>query len=150
MVASYSPVLVSPVGAVIFGILSDRYAYPSTYPLAAVTDRLPLLPSFGRKWPLIFNMWCITALQIGTSFVHDFKSFLAVRSIFGIFMGGMYLVSVILRCSDELLQACGVWQLRRRWRTFPSSYVVSEVGSCNRATLSDTCENSSCANYAAC
>lgn len=57
------------VGALTLGIASDR---------------------FGRKWPLIANLICIVALQIGTSFTRDFDSFLAVRSLFGIFMGGIW------------------------------------------------------------
>lgn len=57
------------VGALTLGVLSDRY---------------------GRKWPLILNLCAIAALQIGTSFCRTFNSFLAVRSIFGIFMGGIW------------------------------------------------------------
>lgn len=44
------------VGAVILGLLSDRY---------------------GRKWPLVINLLVIAVLQLATSFVTDFHSFLA-------------------------------------------------------------------------
>ncbi|KAF9497945.1 MFS general substrate transporter [Pleurotus eryngii] len=57
------------VGAVIFGITSDR---------------------FGRKWPLVANMVLITVLQLGAGFVQTFKQFLALRSLFGIAMGGIW------------------------------------------------------------
>jgi len=67
------------VGALTLGIASDRY---------------------GRKWPLIANLICIVALQIGTSFCRDFDSFLAVRSLFGIFMGGIWGV-----CASSGLEA---------------------------------------------
>ena len=56
------------VGALTLGLLSDRY---------------------GRKWPLILNLLCIVALQIGTAYCTSFNAFLAVRSLFGIFMGGI-------------------------------------------------------------
>lgn len=57
------------VGAVIFGLLSDRY---------------------GRKYPLIINMLLLSVLQIGTGFVQTYKQFLGVRAIFGIAMGGVF------------------------------------------------------------
>ncbi|KAF9503768.1 hypothetical protein BS47DRAFT_1378376 [Hydnum rufescens UP504] len=57
------------VGAVIFGLASDRY---------------------GRKWPLVLNMFLICGLQIGSSFTQTFSQFLACRSLFGITMGGVW------------------------------------------------------------
>jgi len=57
------------IGAVIFGIISDRY---------------------GRKWPLVINMLICCVLELGSGFVTEFKSFLAVRSLFGLAMGGVW------------------------------------------------------------
>lgn len=57
------------VGAVVFGILSDRY---------------------GRKWPLVFNLLLCCVLELGTGFVNTFSEFLAVRALFGIAMGGIW------------------------------------------------------------
>ncbi|KAH7909574.1 carboxylic acid transporter protein [Hygrophoropsis aurantiaca] len=57
------------VGAVIFGILSDR---------------------FGRKWPLVFNLVLCSILELGTGFVQTYKQFLAVRALFGVAMGGVW------------------------------------------------------------
>lgn len=57
------------VGAIIFGVLSDR---------------------FGRKWPLVANLVLISVLQLGGGFVQTFKEFLALRSLFGIGMGGVW------------------------------------------------------------
>jgi MFS transporter, SHS family, lactate transporter len=54
---------------VIFGVLSDR---------------------FGRKWPLVANLIIISVLNLGTGFVQTFKQFLALRSLFGIGMGGIW------------------------------------------------------------
>jgi SHS family lactate transporter-like MFS transporter len=54
---------------VIFGILSDRY---------------------GRKWPLVANLVIVSALEVGAGFVTHFNAFLALRSLFGIGMGGIW------------------------------------------------------------
>ncbi|KAK0457610.1 carboxylic acid transporter [Desarmillaria tabescens] len=61
--------LLRVVGAIVFGILSDRY---------------------GRKWPLVFNLVLVAILQLGAGFVNTFGQFLAVRSLFGIGMGGIW------------------------------------------------------------
>ncbi|KAK8064590.1 carboxylic acid transporter protein [Apiospora phragmitis] len=61
--------LLRSVGAAIFGLLGDR---------------------FGRKWPMIFNMIILGLLQIATIYATTFQQFLAVRSLFGLFMGGVY------------------------------------------------------------
>ncbi|KAJ6472820.1 major facilitator superfamily domain-containing protein [Mycena vulgaris] len=57
------------VGAVLFGIFSDR---------------------FGRKWPLVFNLLLVAVLELGAGFVQTFRQFLALRSLFGIAMGGIW------------------------------------------------------------
>ncbi|KAF2994116.1 hypothetical protein E8E14_000970 [Neopestalotiopsis sp. 37M] len=57
------------VGAVIFGALSDRY---------------------GRKWPMIINLGLFIVLELGTGFTQNLSQFLAVRSLYGIAMGGLY------------------------------------------------------------
>ncbi|KAJ7207451.1 MFS general substrate transporter [Mycena pura] len=57
------------VGAVLFGVFSDR---------------------FGRKWPLVFNLLLISVLQLGAGFTQTYRQFLALRSLFGIGMGGIW------------------------------------------------------------
>ncbi|AOW03198.1 YALI0C21406p [Yarrowia lipolytica CLIB122] len=57
------------VGAVLFGVASDRY---------------------GRKWPFIFNNFLFVVLELGTGFVQTYQQFLGVRALFGIAMGGLY------------------------------------------------------------
>ncbi|WFD44849.1 hypothetical protein MPSI1_003520 [Malassezia psittaci] len=57
------------LGAVVFGILSDR---------------------FGRRWVLSINMVIVAALSLGTAYADTYSKFLAVRSIFGIGMGGIW------------------------------------------------------------
>lgn len=57
------------IGAVVFGILSDR---------------------FGRKWPLVVNLLIMCTIEVTTSFVTTFNEFLAARALFGIAMGGIW------------------------------------------------------------
>ncbi|KAJ3718118.1 carboxylic acid transporter [Lentinula guzmanii] len=57
------------VGAVLFGIISDRY---------------------GRKYPLVLNLLVVSVLELGAGFVQTYAQFLAVRSLFGIGMGGIW------------------------------------------------------------
>jgi len=57
------------VGAVLFGVLSDRW---------------------GRKWPLVLNLVLVAVLELGAGFVQTFRQFLALRSLFGIGMGGIW------------------------------------------------------------
>ncbi|KAI0059595.1 carboxylic acid transporter [Artomyces pyxidatus] len=61
--------LFRPMGAAIFGTLSDR---------------------FGRKWPLVLNLLLCAVFELGSGFVQTFHQFLAVRSLFGIAMGGIW------------------------------------------------------------
>lgn len=45
---------------------------------------------FGRKWPLVINLLLCASLELGAGFVHTFSQFLALRSLFGIAMGGVW------------------------------------------------------------
>lgn len=66
---SFSIPHLSYTSQVVFGLLSDRY---------------------GRKWPLVANLFLVSVLSLGTGFVQTFREFLAVRSLFGIGMGGIW------------------------------------------------------------
>lgn len=57
------------LGAVIFGVLADRY---------------------GRKWTLVGNLILICIFELASGFVNTYEEFLAVRSLFGIAMGGIW------------------------------------------------------------
>lgn len=61
--------LLRSIGAALFGIAGDK---------------------FGRKWPMVINMIILGILQIATIYSYTFNQFLAVRSIFGLAMGGIY------------------------------------------------------------
>ncbi|TNY18325.1 carboxylic acid transporter [Rhodotorula diobovata] len=80
--------LFRPVGAIIFGLLSDRY---------------------GRKWPLIADLLVCGVLSLGTAFVKTFSQFLAVRSLFGIAMGGIWGLSASLALENMPVAARGLF-----------------------------------------
>jgi SHS family lactate transporter-like MFS transporter len=75
------------VGAVIFGILSDR---------------------FGRKWPLVWNLVLVAVLELGAGFVQTFPQFLALRSLFGIGMGGIWGLAAATALENLPVEARGI------------------------------------------
>ncbi|CAA7271289.1 unnamed protein product [Cyclocybe aegerita] len=75
------------VGAVVFGVISDR---------------------FGRKWPLVANLVLVAALELGAGFVHNFKEFLALRSLFGIGMGGIWGLAASTALENLPVEARGI------------------------------------------
>jgi SHS family lactate transporter-like MFS transporter len=64
-----------PVGALIFGLISDRY---------------------GRRIPFAFNLFLFAVVEVFTGLSHGFLEFLIVRAIFGIVMGGQWGIGVTL------------------------------------------------------
>ena len=64
-----------PVGAFFFGAISDRY---------------------GRRMPLVFNLCLFAVVELATAFAPNFATFLALRAVFGIVMGGQWGVGVSL------------------------------------------------------
>ncbi|OBT48086.1 hypothetical protein VE00_01076 [Pseudogymnoascus sp. WSF 3629] len=79
--------LLRSVGAAIFGLFSDRY---------------------GRKWPLVVNMIILGILQIGTIYSGEFSHFLAVRAVFGLFMGGVYGSAIAMALENCPVDARGL------------------------------------------
>ncbi|KAK6463610.1 major facilitator superfamily domain-containing protein [Scheffersomyces coipomensis] len=75
------------VGAIIFGLIGDTK---------------------GRKWPYIINLLLLSIIQIGTGFVKTKSQFLAVRSLFGIAMGGLYGICAAEALSDAPVNARGI------------------------------------------
>ncbi|KAG8162916.1 hypothetical protein KVR01_007394 [Diaporthe batatas] len=57
------------VGALIFGVMSDRY---------------------GRKWPMIICLMLFIIVELASGFAQNLTQFLALRSLFGIAMGGLF------------------------------------------------------------
>src|SRR5206468_11504453 len=56
-----------PVGGFIFGLLADRY---------------------GRRLPLMIDLVFYSVVEVATGFAHSFTTFLVLRALFGIGMGG--------------------------------------------------------------
>jgi SHS family lactate transporter-like MFS transporter len=56
-----------PVGALIFGLLADRY---------------------GRRLPLMLDLVFYSVVEVLSGFAPDFTTFLVLRALFGIGMGG--------------------------------------------------------------
>ncbi|KAK2846376.1 hypothetical protein FQN49_005780 [Arthroderma sp. PD_2] len=75
------------VGAIIFGILADRY---------------------GRKWPMIINLGLFVVLELGSGFCQNLSQFLAVRSLYGVAMGGLFGPAAATAMEDLPYDARGI------------------------------------------
>ncbi len=64
-----------PVGAFIFGLMADRY---------------------GRKLPLMIDLVFYSIVEVATGFAHSFTTFMVLRALFGIGMGGEWGVGASL------------------------------------------------------
>nr|QFR37105.1 MFS transporter [Cyberlindnera americana] len=76
--------MVRSVGAVIFGLWTDKYS---------------------RKWPFITTAAMFLVLQIGTGFCKTYQQFLAVRALSGIAMGGTYATAAATSLDDSPVKA---------------------------------------------
>jgi putative sialic acid transporter len=79
--------LLRSVGAAFFGLAGDK---------------------FGRKWPMVINMIILGLLQIATIYSATFQQFLAVRSLFGLFMGGVYGNAIAMALENCPIEARGL------------------------------------------
>ena len=64
-----------PVGAFIFGLMADRY---------------------GRRLPLMIDLVFYSVVEVATGFAHSFTTFMVLRALFGIGMGGEWGVGASL------------------------------------------------------
>jgi MFS transporter, SHS family, lactate transporter len=64
-----------PAGAFIFGLMADRY---------------------GRRIPLMIDLVFYSVVEVATGFAHSFTTFLVLRALFGIGMGGEWGVGASL------------------------------------------------------
>lgn len=79
--------LLRSVGAAMFGLAGDKW---------------------GRKWPMVLNMIILGVLQIATIYSSTFSQFLAVRSLFGLFMGGVYGNAIAMALENSPTDARGL------------------------------------------
>lgn len=75
------------VGAIIFGIASDRW---------------------GRKWPFIANQVLFIVLELGAGFCQTYGQFMACRALFGIAMGGLFGNAAATALEDCPMEARGI------------------------------------------
>ncbi|ELR03988.1 hypothetical protein VC83_01721 [Pseudogymnoascus destructans] len=75
------------VGALIFGVISDRY---------------------GRKWPMLINLFLFIVLELATGFCNTLPQFLGVRALYGIAMGGLVGPAAATALEDLPYDARGV------------------------------------------
>ncbi|RKP39900.1 major facilitator superfamily domain-containing protein, partial [Dimargaris cristalligena] len=83
-VATTVTLAMRPVGAILFGVLADRY---------------------GRRWPLIANVTICALISLCSGFAPNFAVFAFLRSIFGIAMGGEWALSAAMTM-ESLPPAC--------------------------------------------
>ncbi|CAH7666751.1 MFS transporter [Phakopsora pachyrhizi] len=76
------------LGAFVFGIITDRY---------------------GRRWPLTINLIIIALLALGTGLLETYTQFLAIRSLFGIAMGGVYGMATATSLENLPVEARGLF-----------------------------------------
>lgn len=72
---AWATLALRPVGAFLFGFISDRY---------------------GRRIPLVINLCLFAVIELATGFAHSFTQFIIIRALFGIVMGGQWGVGVSL------------------------------------------------------
>lgn len=72
---AWATLALRPVGAFLFGGISDR---------------------FGRRIPMVINLCLFAVIELATGFAHSFTQFIVIRALFGIVMGGQWGVGVSL------------------------------------------------------
>lgn len=95
--------LLRSVGAAFFGLAGDKY---------------------GRKWPMVINMIVLGVLQIATIYAKTFNQFLAVRALFGLFMGGVYGNAVAMALENCPIQARGQYSMINTTIGFLLTYIL--------------------------
>lgn len=63
---------------------------------------------FGRKWPLVGNLVLVAVFELGAGFVRTFTEFLALRSLFGIGMGGIWGLAASMALENLPVEVRGI------------------------------------------
>jgi SHS family lactate transporter-like MFS transporter len=82
-----------PLGALIFGLLSDKY---------------------GRKYPLMANIFIFSGLQLASGFAPNFLTYSITRAIFGIAMGGEWGLGAALAMEVLPLESRGYLFMKKK------------------------------------
>src|SRR5215469_14806166 len=86
--AIFWTLVMRPLGALIFGVLAERY---------------------GRRPTLILNIICFSVFQLASAFVPSLTTFLICRALFGIAMGGEWGVGAALALESLPASGRGVY-----------------------------------------
>jgi SHS family lactate transporter-like MFS transporter len=80
--------LTRPLGAIIFGLMADRY---------------------GRRLPLMIDLVFFSIVEVATGFAPTYTTFLVLRALFGIGMGGEWGVGATLAMEKAPSERRGIW-----------------------------------------
>ncbi|RIB27598.1 putative metabolite transport, membrane protein [Gigaspora rosea] len=94
-----------PVGALIFGILADKY---------------------GRKYPLMVDIILYSAVELASGFAPNFQVFVALRAIFGIAMGGEWGLGAALAMEALPPEARGLFSGILQ-QGYPTGYIIAAI-----------------------
>ncbi|CAG8551856.1 3625_t:CDS:2 [Dentiscutata erythropus] len=97
--------LLCPVGALIFGILADKY---------------------GRKYPLIADIILYSVVELASGFAPNFHVFVALRAIFGIAMGGKWGLGAALAMETLPLECRGLFSEILQ-QGYPTGYLIAAI-----------------------
>lgn len=79
--------MVRVAGALVFGILADRY---------------------GRRYTLTINMLLICIFELASGFAQTYEQFLGIRAAFGVIMGGTWALAVATALENIPVEARGL------------------------------------------
>ena len=78
-----------------------KYVYPCIYNFTPYH-------CFGRKWHLVFNLILVAVLEFGAGFIQMFSQFLALCTLFGIGMGGIWGLTAPTALENLPVEAHGI------------------------------------------
>ncbi|KAI8330759.1 major facilitator superfamily domain-containing protein [Chlamydoabsidia padenii] len=80
--------MLRPIGALVFGALADRY---------------------GRRWPLMVDVILFSVINMASGFAPNLQTFIGLRAVFGICMGGEWGLGASLALETLPIEARGLF-----------------------------------------
>ncbi|KAJ1964270.1 Carboxylic acid transporter, partial [Dipsacomyces acuminosporus] len=80
--------MLRPIGALIFGVIADRY---------------------GRRIPMIVNLFLFTVIELASGFAPNLPTFIGLRAVYGILMGGEWGLSASLAFEALPIESRGIF-----------------------------------------
>ncbi|CAG8638406.1 23409_t:CDS:2, partial [Dentiscutata erythropus] len=97
--------LLRPIGALIFGILADKY---------------------GRRYPLMADIILYSVVELASGFAPNFQVFVALRAIFGIAMGGEWGLGAALAMEALPPESRGLFSGILQ-QGYPTGYIIAAI-----------------------